>query len=193
MTKKQIVFLLVLLLIWVAGFEAFNYKINNFEKISATKTDAIVVLTGGRNRLKEAVKLLNANRAEKMFISGVFKDTSLRELQNREDVEIFNSDKVTLDKKSTNTVENAKETSEWIKKNKINSIYLVTSNYHMPRSMAEFRRYNPKLEIVPYPVYSEKISHKWWKNWHSFSLLASEYNKFLYVLIVKSVIVKKGE
>ncbi len=193
MTKKQIVFLLILLLVWGAGFEAFNYKINSYANVSDVKADAIVVLTGGRNRLKEAVRLLNSKKAERLFVSGVFSGTSLKELQNREDVEIFDSEQVTLDKKSTNTVENAKETSEWIKKNKINSIYLVTSNYHMPRSIAEFRRYNPKLDIIPYPVYSDKVAREWWKNWHSFSLLASEYNKFLYVLIVKSVIVKKGE
>lgn len=193
MTGKQILFLLVLLLMWSAGFEAFNYKINHFANVGDAEADAIVVLTGGRNRLKEAVKLLNAKKADKLFVSGVFKDTSLKELQNREDVEIFDFEQVTLDKKSTNTVENAKETAEWIKKQKISKIYLVTSNYHMPRSVAEFKRYNSELEIIPYPVYSDRVAREWWKNWHSFSLLASEYNKFLYVLLVKGIVVGKGD
>ena len=193
MTKKQIIFLMVLVAIWFAGFVAFDHRINAIEIDESSKADAIVVLTGGRNRVGKAVHLLNAERADKLFISGVFKNTSLEELQNRGDVEIFNSEQVTLDKEAKNTVENAKITAEWIKDHNIKSIYLVTSNYHMPRSMVEFRYYNPKLEIIPYPVYSDKMDKKWWKNWKSFKLLAGEYNKFIYVLIKDGLIIKKGE
>ena len=193
MVKRLLVLLLTVFWAWVIGFEIFDYHINHFASAGENKADAIVVLTGGRNRLKEAVKLLNAQVADKLFISGVFKGTSLKELQNREDVEIFNSELVTLDKRSTNTVENAKITAEWIKDHNIKSIYLVTSNYHMPRSMVEFRYYNPKLEIIPYPVYSDKMDKKWWKNWKSFKLLAGEYNKFLYVLVKDGLVIKKED
>lgn len=191
MTKKQLIFVLFLALLWFAGFIAFNHRINHFKRENDVKADAVVVLTGGRNRLNEAVKLLNAGKAEKLFISGVDKDTSLKALQKRKDVEIFNSESVTLDKKSTNTVENAIEAAQWVKKQKIRSIYLVTSNYHMPRSMVEFRYYSPRLEIISYPVFSEKVTKKWWKSRHSFMLLAGEYNKFLYVLVRDSLIVNK--
>ena len=184
---------MVLVAIWFAGFVAFNHRINAIETDESSKADAIVVLTGGRNRVGKAVHLLNAERADKLFISGVFKNTSLEELQSRGDVEIFNSEQVTLDKEAKNTVENAKITAEWIKDHNIKSIYLVTSNYHMPRSMVEFRYYNPKLEIIPYPVYSDKVDKKWWKNWKSFKLLAGEYNKFIYVLIKDGLIIKKGD
>ena len=191
MTKK-ICFVLVLFLgLWFAGFVLFMHKIYNVQNIEKGKADAIVVLTGGRNRLSGAVKLLNSQKAEKMFVSGVFKDTSMKELQNRSDVEFFNSEKVVLDKKSTNTLENAIESAQWIEQYDIKSIYLVTSNYHMPRSMIEFHHYNPKLDIIPYPVYSDKVSREWWKSWGSFKLLIGEYNKFLYVLFRDGLSVKK--
>lgn len=190
-TKKQIIFIFILFLLWFSGFVAFNHRINDFEIDDTQKADAIVVLTGGRNRLKEAVKLLNNKKADKMFVSGVFKDTSLKALQKRKDVEIINSENIILDKKSTNTVENAIEASSWVKDNKIKSIYLVTSNYHMPRSMAEFNYRNPKLEIISYPVYSDKVSKEWWKSWRTFTLLAGEYNKFLYVLLSNSLVIEK--
>lgn len=193
MTKKQLTFVLFMALLWFAGFIAFNHRINHFKVENDMKADAVVVLTGGRNRLSEAVKLLNAGKAEKLFISGVYKDTSLKALQKRKDVEIFNSESVTLDKKSTNTVENAIEAAQWVKKHKIRSIYLVTSNYHMPRSMVEFRYYSPKLEIISYPVFSEKVVKEWWKSRRSFMLLAGEYNKFLYVLVRDSLIVNKED
>ena len=83
--------------------------------------------------------------------------------------------------------------SHWVKENKIKSIYLVTSNYHMPRSMAEFSYYNPKLEIVAYPVFSDKVSKKWWKSWRTFTLLAGEYNKFLYVLLSNGLVIEKED
>ena len=83
----------------------------------------------------------------------------------------------------TNTVENAIETSEWIRKNNVKSIRLVTSNYHIPRSLEEFRSLNPQVKIIPHPVYSENVSPQWWKNGGSFYLIASEYNKFLYVYL----------
>ena len=75
------------------------------------------------------------------------------------------------------------ETGEWIRKNKVRSIRLVTSNYHIPRSLEEFRSQNPQIKIVPHPVYSENVSPQWWKNRGSFCLIASEYNKFLYVYL----------
>ena len=192
-TKKQIAFILILFLLWFSGFVAFNHRINDFKIDDTQKVDAIVVLTGGRNRLKEAVKLLNNKKADKMFISGVYKDTSLKSLQKRKDVEIINSENITLDKKATNTVENAIEVSHWVKENKIKSIYLVTSNYHMPRSMAEFSYYNPKLEIIAYPVFSDKVSKDWWKSWRTFTLLAGEYNKFLYVLLSNGLVIEKED
>ena len=68
-----------------------------------------------------------------------------------------------------------------MEKNNISSIRLVTSNYHIPRSLEEFYAQNQNLQIVVHPVYSENISKKWWKSWGSFLLIASEYNKFLYV------------
>lgn len=193
MTRKQLIFVLFVLLIWAVGFVVFTHKIYYAKNVEDLRADAIVVLTGGKNRLSSAVKLLNSQKAEKMLVSGVFKDTSLKELQNRDDVEFFNPEKVALDKKSTNTVENAIETAQWIEKYDIKSIFLVTSNYHMPRSMIEFHYYNPKLEIIPYPVYSDKVSKQWWKSWNSFKLLVGEYNKFLYVFVRDGLIVKKGD
>lgn len=178
---------------WFAGFIFFTCSIADTATSAQTRADAIVVLTGGRNRLKEAFKLLNEGKADNIFISGVFKDTTLKELQEREDVQILNSSQVVLDKKATNTVENAKEAGIWVKQNNISSIYLVTSNYHLPRSITEFKHYTPDLEIKPYPVFSENVSKHWWKNRKSFFLLAGEYNKLLYVWLKNNLKASRKE
>lgn len=173
--------LLIGICVWLGGMIGFGYTINHLQTDTDQKTDAIVVLTGGRNRIGEAVRLLNRGSAEQLLISGVSKGISIDTLKKRQDVEITTSREITLDEKSTNTVENAIEAAAWVKKNNIRSIRLVTSNYHMPRSMAEFRANNRQLAILAHPVYSERVEKNWWRSWHSFVLIASEYNKFLYV------------
>lgn len=180
-------FLAVLLgfavLLWLAGLIYFDYTINHFEVDHTTKTDAIVVLTGGRHRLEEAVKLLNDGVSDKLFISGVEKNISLKEIKKRHDIDITTNGEITLDKVATNTFENARETSNWIDKEKLHSIRLVTSNYHLWRSLVEFRRWNKEIKIVLHPVFSERISTAWWKSLDSFCFLAAEYNKFLFATV----------
>lgn len=168
---------------WASGFILFNQEINSYEVDELTKTDAIIVLTGGRNRITEAVKLLNENMADKMLISGVQKNISPQDIEKRNDVSLTNKPEIELEKQSKNTVENAIKTNEWIKQNNIHSIRLVTSNYHIPRSLQEFKAQNTDLEIIINPVYSEHVSKAWWKNVGSFCLVASEYNKFLFVYL----------
>lgn len=175
--------MLIGICVWLGGMIGFGYTINHLRTDPDVKTDAIVVLTGGRNRIGEAVRLLNRGSAEQLLISGVSRGTSLETLKKRQDVKITTSREITLDEKSTNTVENAIEAAVWVKKNNIRSIRLVTSNYHMPRSMAEFRANNRELVILAHPVYSERVEKNWWRSWRSFVLIASEYNKFLYVWI----------
>lgn len=182
---KKLLFYILLLsaIVWFAGFLAFNYRINSYKTDEQTKTDAIIALTGGKNRIAEAVRLMKRGLAGKMFISGVQKDISLKEISRIQKVDMPQFGKIELENRSTNTVENAIETSDWIRKNQIKSIRLVTSNYHIPRSMEEFRSQNPQIKIVLHPVYSDNVSSQWWKNRGSFCLIASEYNKFLYVYL----------
>lgn len=175
--------LLMLFMAWATGFILFNQEINSYETDDITKTDAIIVLTGGRNRIIEAVKLLNEGMADKMLISGVQKNISPKDIEKRNAVNLTDKPEIEFEKQSKNTVENAIKTNEWIKQNNIRSIRLVTSNYHIPRSLQEFKAQNTELEIIINPVYSEKVSKTWWKNTGSFCLIASEYSKFLFVYL----------
>jgi uncharacterized SAM-binding protein YcdF (DUF218 family) len=61
-----------------------------------------------------------------------------------------------LDYKAHNTKQNAMETRDWVKRENIHSLRLVTSSYHMPRAWLEFHHQLPDVEIVPYPVVSIK-------------------------------------
>lgn len=187
MKKLLISILIILIAVWLAGFLVFADIINSYSAAKDEPTEAIIALTGGRNRIAEAVRLLNQGKAEKLFISGVNKATDLKAIQKRQDLEINTDREIALGTEATNTVENAIETKEWLEKNHIKSIRLVTSNYHIPRSIIEFKVHNPALKIIIHPVYSEKVDKKWWKSWHTFSLIFLEYNKFLYVYIFSNL------
>ena len=157
--------------LWFAGLAVFNRYINSYENDRETKTDAIIALTGST-----------------LFISGVEKGVSFNEIANVQKLDIHSGNEVIIERASKNTVENAIKTNEWIKDNNIKSIRLVTSNYHMPRSVLEFKSQNAGVKIILNPVYSDKVSDKWWKNWGSFVLIASEYTKFIIVYAKISIL-----
>ena len=182
-----------LILVWCAGFLWFNHQINDYPNTENLKTDAIVVLTGGSNRINQAVFLLNNGVADKMFISGVSKQTSLEMIEERNDIFIAKKQKVQIGSQAQDTIGNAKEAKDWIEKNNIKSIRLVTSNYHMPRSLIEFSFQNPKIKIVPSPVYSANLRKRWWRSWGTFKLITTEYNKFLVVFISKKILRDKTD
>lgn len=179
---------LSLLAAWCLGFVYFAHYINSYEIDKTTKTDAIVVLTGGRNRILEGIQLLNENLADKLFISGVPENITISQIEKQAKIKADDESKIELGRKAKNTIENAIEAEEWIKKNNIKSIRLVTSSYHIPRSLQEFIIYVTKendLKVILNPIYSPNVNIKWWKSWGTFRLLVMEYNKFLVVYICR--------
>lgn len=171
-------------LVWFGGFIIFQQYIRKQPVDYSQKTDAIVVLTGGKNRIHEAVQLYNENLADILFISGVGKHVNVRSLEQQHQIHFMrNTNNVWLGREATNTIENAIEVSEVIRRNNLKSIRLVTSYYHMPRSVEVIKALTPDVKILEHPVYSPNVSKRWWKRPKSFYLIASEYHKFLFVYI----------
>ena len=183
MIKQLTKIFCALIICWLIGFVAFAYRINHYQHDTTSHADAIIALTGGRNRILEAIKLLNNKKADYLFISGVEKTSRLQDILNSNQITLDAENKVFLGTSAQNTVENALESKNWIKQHNIRSIRLVTSNYHLPRSIIEFETQTPHLKIIKHPVYSEHVNKKWWTSWRTFSLIFSEYNKFLYTYL----------
>lgn len=175
-------FLTVAFILWLGGFIYFANKIADMNANKNIKADGIVALTGGRNRIKEGIKELNRNNGELLFISGVAKHISLEQILKRNNVTGASKDKIVLDYKSFNTNENAVETAKWVNKKNYKSIKLITSSYHMPRSLLEFERAMPEVEIIPHPVHSDYVKReKWWTFSGTTGFIAVEYTKFLLI------------
>jgi uncharacterized SAM-binding protein YcdF (DUF218 family) len=112
------------------------------------------VLTGDPSRIAYAFNLVKSyGGAKNIFISGVYEKASLKDVWPQE--ENSGNANVFLGKQAKNTSENAQEINEWIKRNNISEILLITSDYHMPRSMMELKCRNNLLQVYPYGVKSE--------------------------------------
>ncbi len=177
--KKAALIFFLLIAAWLGGFGCFARQMNNYQIDLSKHTGAVIALTGGRNRIAEAVKIYNSGLAEHLFISGVSRNNTLAAIKNFQHLQIADESGVTLGHRARDTIGNAKETIAWLNKNHIDSIRLVTSNYHVARSIVEFKALAPDLKIVPHPVYSERIEKRWWKSWSTFAFIFAEYNKFL--------------
>ncbi|MBK6895111.1 MAG: YdcF family protein [Alphaproteobacteria bacterium] len=167
--------------LWLGGFVLFSfYALTVNPAYENEKTDAIVVVTGGNHRIQTGLDLLAQERAPKLFISGVHeKVTATDILQNWKGNQPKPTCCVFLGHKALTTYGNADETQEWITANKVKSIRLVTSGYHMGRALLEFKRVMPDLKIIPHPVEETDYGVLNWKFWE---LAFSEYHKILFRL-----------
>jgi uncharacterized SAM-binding protein YcdF (DUF218 family) len=160
---------------WLLGFCVFTAYAYMLKYSIIPSADGIVVLTGGAERLPTALSLLKEEKAPRMLISGVNEKVSLGALFGRIDEEYLK--RIELGYKADNTFENALETKEWAQKNDIHSVLLVTSFYHMPRSLFELRTQIPNIRIYPVPVFMQTEQH--WTYTRSAWLVFVEYNKFI--------------
>ncbi len=179
MSSSKILYVIFFVIfIWMLGFALFLSKISH-EKIELNeRADAIIVLTGAKGRIDAGLQLLSFDYGKHLFISGVGQNVPLKDLSKF--LSSFSSDyvetlksSITLDHFADSTEGNAIESMEWIKNNGYKKIILVTSNYHMPRSLRLFKNSMPNIEIIPYPVVNNI----------NYQQAFLEYNKFLVCLI----------
>lgn len=178
LSKRLYLAFLCLAFLWLAGFAIFSFGALNADKgTEALTADAIIVLTGGADRVEEGLSLFAAGKANHLFISGVHPDVKKHEIEA-----LWTGEAqlprccITIGRKATTTIENAAESTKWVRENGIQSIFLVTSNYHMARAKLELRDSMPGLEIYPYPVAQSNLTRQEKRLW---ALFFSEYHKFL--------------
>ena len=170
--------LLIILIALAVLFIDFAYKTFSVSQKNVS-TDAIVVLTGGRGRIEEGVRLYREHQARYLFLIGVGPSVRKNDLFRERKGE-GGEDGVFLEKVSRNTLENALYAREMILKRKdISSIMLITSRYHMKRAALIFRNTLPgEIAIYPHPVDTRNLKEEWWSHGSSFRLLFSEFYKY---------------
>lgn len=179
----------------ISNFILFFVELNNFKKniLSFTKynkkgSSNIVILTGGTNRIKDGLNIINDFRNSKknfykILVSGTgtgFTKNSLKnQLGPNFDPHLIKCC-VDLDNVSKNTFTNARETFKWTQKKNIREFILITSNYHMPRAFLEFKNIMPNLKIHTYAIIPKKHDiENWLSSYQTFDLVFTEYCKYI--------------
>lgn len=150
-----------------------------------SETDAIVVLTGGSDRIPAALSLLQEGKAKKLFVSGVHRGVDVDALlrvdgdpSQKPDAAL--AKRIDLGDMAADTFGNSVESVAWMRANHFKTMRLVTADYHMPRALIEFRMEAPDLQIVANPIRPSRTQNTpWWRDRPMFGLLLGEYGKYL--------------
>jgi uncharacterized SAM-binding protein YcdF (DUF218 family) len=176
------------ILIW--GFLIFSSNALQARSDLPSKADAIVVVTGGKGRLEAAGSLFAKDLGDKLLISGVHPKFKLGNLPGNLQI----SDKkrkccIELDRRALNTVANATQTAQWAKQHGYDNLIIVTSAYHMSRTMLEMRRASPDITFQSYSVPNSNGKTFWQRisKPDTLKLLIKEYGKLLLAFFQLSV------
>ena len=167
-------------LMLAGGFGWFLWNLPADEIVLHRDADGIVVLTGGASRISDAIELLAAGRGKRLLISGLNRATTSGEISRlNPDYGRMLSCCVDFDR-SLNTLGNAIETKHWAESRGFRSLIVVTSNYHMPRAIAEIAHQLPDVALLPFPVIADKLhAEPWWTHGPTMKLMFSEYLKYV--------------
>ena len=167
--------------IFVLGFAWFAVRVVLSTPPEEARADAIVVLTGGRDRIQGGVELLEEGRGRRLLISGVHPQTRAADIRRATvaDSALFDCC-VDLGHRAETTVGNAVEVAGWARDHGFASLIVVTSDYHMPRTMVELERATPGLRKIGWPVKrSDPAGETWFFHPATAKLLLFEYVKYI--------------
>lgn len=166
--------------LWLMGLILFTRLIPSAPQDETSPTDGIVVFTGGKTRLAVGLDLFEQKKGQYLLISGVNPNFTLSEIGTN----LPQKSHITLGYAALDTVGNAEETAAWVGSHQIKTLRLITSNYHMPRSLFELRHLLPNVYILSHPVVGKNfLKPKWWLDPSTLDLVIQEYNKLLFAII----------
>ena len=183
-------------LLLALGFMWFLSRVPSDEVALRIRADGIVALTGGASRINDAIGLLASGRGNRLLISGANPATTPQEVSRlKPEFEHWVRCCVDFDR-AINTLGNAIETRQWAERRGFRSLIVVTSNYHMPRALAEIANQLPNVTLVPFPVVTDRQrAEPWWANSGTARLMITEYVKYVFARIrigLKPVIAHAG-
>lgn len=183
---KLLAVIAIVALVWLVGLFAFAERVRSLTPApEPARADAIVALTGpSAERVNAAIRLLEHGKGDRVLVSGVNRDVRRQELRalTPGSSKLFNCC-VDLGFEAEDTLGNAQEIAAWARSKNYDSLIVVTSDYHMPRSLLEIRSAAPDLELTPYAVPTPSLdTPRWWRAAVTARRMTLEYMKYLAVL-----------
>lgn len=183
---RLLVIIAIVALIWLVGLFAFADRVRGLTPAEEpARADAIVALTGpSSERVNAAIRLLEQGKGQRVLISGVNREVRRRELRELTpgSSRLFNCC-VDLGFEAEDTVGNAQEIAAWARAKGYDDLIVVTSDYHMPRSLVEIRGALPGVRLTPYAVSTPSLDNaRWWRAAVTARRMTLEYMKYLVAL-----------
>lgn len=145
--------------------------------------DAAIAIAGDGARAKEAASLVQQGYAQWLIVSGGPYGRGL----NSADTMVRNAirvgiprDRILVDRQATATIENSTRTADLMQQHGLRSAILVTSTYHMRRSILIFRREFGRrgLDVRAHPAHEAFFDvNRWWTRDFERRLVLGEYLK----------------
>lgn len=182
----------IVVLLWGVGLFAFADRVRSITPApEPAPADGVVALTGpSAERVNTAVRLLDQGKAERLLVSGVNREVRREELRALVPGSsgLFDCC-VDLGFDAEDTMGNAQEIAAWARANDFHSLIVVTSDYHMPRSLLEIRGLAPDVTLTAHAVRTPSLdTDGWWRSPAQARRMALEYSKYLVVLARETVL-----
>lgn len=153
------------------------------------QADVVVVLTGGRGRIRKALELFEQGYGRTLYISGTDRSVTMKDiLKELRWVGPVDDNRILLENISTNTIENAEQVARYITAQGFTRVLLVTSPYHVRRAHFIFSKILPRgvhLDVSWFDREPFDI-HDWWKHPTGIWVTFSEFFKFFYAYLLLS-------
>lgn len=167
--------------LWVVGFAMFLVIVfTSTPPNPVPPADGIVALTGGDDRVSEALALLADRQAPRLLISGAGRGTYLGDFtKDNAPAATKYAAGITIGHMAGTTHGNAVETQSWAGAHHMRTLIIVTADYHMPRALQEMQAALPGVTLIPYPVRPPAMRKM--LSLATLRMLAGEYTKYLAV------------
>ena len=181
----------LLVAIFVIGLQHFVHQVQRLNTSTLTASPpnetGIVVATGGDKRVSTGLHLLAAGLGQRLLISGIGKGVSKADIARLVPFGAIPPTRlnqiiaccVDLGAVAENTRGNALEAKIWAEQYGYAYLVLVTADYHIPRSLNDFRASINTATIIPHAVPSGARLRYWWRHPATTAMLAREYLKYL--------------
>lgn len=177
----------LLLLLRIAGDSLYDYTDPSLEKVGSATL--VVVLTGGKGRISTALNTYASGRGQALFVAGAGAKTTrealIRENMSAEAAAQLSEERrqgIIVETQSRNTIENAYAVARFLRASpEITDVILITSAYHMRRSLLIFDNALGKtVTIHPQTAKDSTYGREtWWDSFTGFTITLQECGKLL--------------
>lgn len=152
------------------------------------KKSLVICLAGGKGRIEAAFDLFASGIGNELFIIGAGPKVTLQALLKNADPAVvaklsnLQIGAIRIERESANTIENAYVLEKFLDDHPyINEVVVVTSRYHMRRSLYVMQTLlKQKISLIPYTPPEEAIEREnWWRSKVGIQVTMEEYGKYL--------------